>query len=351
MTTTVEERPNISGIKREHSSEDIPKTTKLQKTESSKSGDSYKSKLNKESIPIIKGAWNAEEDELMKQAVAKYKTDWKKVSECIPGRTSKQCRDRYKLKLDPTINHGPWTPEEDEILISLQKQLGNQWTKIAKQMPGRTENSVKSRFASLERSRNREWTSEEDMILRSCRDQNLDFQAISDRYLNKRSEHAVRKRWEKLYMSDLAKQIRSKQQGANEGASPPASVANAGDIIANQMPQISSLASLTNNIFQPPNSSTTIGSTFDNPLQNNTTIGGNSFTSIFPPNTSATSYLNPTFNFIKDESNTLTADIILNKNFAMPDKKTASLRSGNLKKQTTSVTILQQILREPLNNL
>merc|ERR1719235_1931604 len=133
----------------------------------------------------------------------------------VVGRTSKQCRDRYKLKLDPSINHGPWTPEEDDLLVKLQEQLGNQWTKIAKQMPGRTENSVKSRFASLERSRNREWTEEEDMNLRSCRSQDLDFQHISDRYLTKRSEHAIRKRWEKLYMRDLAKKIREELPSKN----------------------------------------------------------------------------------------------------------------------------------------
>mmetsp|Transcript_405 Transcript_405/g.948 ORF Transcript_405/g.948 Transcript_405/m.948 type:complete len:442 (+) Transcript_405:832-2157(+) len=162
---------------------------------------------------IIKGAWSPEEDDVMKRAVAKFGMDWKAVATMVKGRTSKQCRDRYKLKLDPNINHGPWTPEEDKKLTELHGQLGRQWTKIAKLMEGRTENSVKSRFASLDRSRKREWTDEEDLILRNCRARNLDYDEIASQYLPKRSEHAIKKRWERLFMRDLAKKIRNELPG------------------------------------------------------------------------------------------------------------------------------------------
>ncbi|GBG32033.1 Transcription factor MYB115, partial [Hondaea fermentalgiana] len=169
----------------------------------------------KDDEEIIKGAWSPEEDEIVKKAVEKVGTDWKAVAAMIKGRTSKQCRDRYKLKLDPNINHGPWTPEEDKELMQLHSQLGRQWTKIAKLMEGRTENSVKSRFASLDRSRKREWTDEEDLILRRCRDNNLDYAEIAQIHLPKRSEHAIKKRWERLFMRDLAKKIRDELPGTS----------------------------------------------------------------------------------------------------------------------------------------
>lgn len=158
---------------------------------------------------IIKGAWSPEEDQKMIEAVKTYGTDWKSISAYVTGRTAKQCRDRYKLKLDPSINHGPWTPEEDSALLKFHEQLGRQWTKIAKLMPGRTENSVKSRYASLLRSKTKEWTEQEDALMRSLRDRQVPFEEIAAVHLPHRSEHAVKKRWERLFMRDLAKKIRS----------------------------------------------------------------------------------------------------------------------------------------------
>lgn len=169
-----------------------------------------------------KGAWSENEDKLLKAAVDKNGLlDWAVIAEHVPGRTKKQCRDRYKLKLDPSINHQPFTEEEDNQLTKLQGEFGNQWTKIAKYMPGRTENSVKSRFASLLRSRTREWTPEEDMILRSQRALGVDFSVISEKHLTKRSEHAVRKRWERLFIGDLASKIRSENPSSPPSAASP----------------------------------------------------------------------------------------------------------------------------------
>lgn len=163
---------------------------------------------------MIKGAWSPDEDEVMKQAVAKYGTDWKSIAKCVRGRTAKQCRDRYKLKLDPSINHGPWSPEEDQTLLKLHEEMGRQWTKIAKLMKGRTENSVKSRFASLQRSKIREWTEDEDKLLWDKREEGCSHEDIAENFLPHRSVHAVKKRYERLYMRELAKKIRSEMPSA-----------------------------------------------------------------------------------------------------------------------------------------
>jgi hypothetical protein len=48
-----------------------------------------------------------------------------------------QCRERWLNHLDPSINKGEWTEEEDQILLKAQAQWGNSWTKIAELLPGR----------------------------------------------------------------------------------------------------------------------------------------------------------------------------------------------------------------------
>eukprot|EP00953_Heterococcus_sp_UTEX-ZZ885_P027971 14942-Heterococcus_DN1.PRE.10 len=73
---------------------------------------------------------------------------------CKPH-TSRQsyCRERWIHFLDPSIKTSPYTQEEDDKLWQLQKKLGNKWSQIAAQLPGRTELSVKVRWRGVDRFR------------------------------------------------------------------------------------------------------------------------------------------------------------------------------------------------------
>lgn len=63
--------------------------------------------------------------------------------------STRQCRERWKNFISPELIKTPFTKEDDELLISLHKMLGGRWAKIAHQLPGRTENTVKTRYRQL----------------------------------------------------------------------------------------------------------------------------------------------------------------------------------------------------------
>ena len=71
----------------------------------------------------------------------------------IGGRTNKQCRERYTNHLRPEITKKSFTKDEDELLFNLQKKFGNQWAKIAKFLPGRSDNSIINRWHNVQRSK------------------------------------------------------------------------------------------------------------------------------------------------------------------------------------------------------
>mmetsp|Transcript_527 Transcript_527/g.978 ORF Transcript_527/g.978 Transcript_527/m.978 type:complete len:580 (+) Transcript_527:454-2193(+) len=114
---------------------------------------------------LVKGMWSSEEDELLLKFMSSpHPKNWADIAAKVPGRTAKQCRERWSLNLDPSINRGAWTQEEDELLIKLHAQLGNRWAEIKRHLNGRTENGVKTRFKSIERARSKDketnWTPE-----------------------------------------------------------------------------------------------------------------------------------------------------------------------------------------------
>ncbi|KAK8899543.1 hypothetical protein M9Y10_001859 [Tritrichomonas musculus] len=103
---------------------------------------------------LIKGSWTREEDEMIINFVAQNGTkNWTKLASQLPGRIGKQCRERWRNHLDPDVNRQPWTPEEDQILIDMHEQYGNQWVKIAEMLQGRSDNSVKNRWNSTLKKR------------------------------------------------------------------------------------------------------------------------------------------------------------------------------------------------------
>lgn len=88
-----------------------------------------------------------QEDKLLTEAALYYnEKNWVLIAEKVPGRTPKQCRDRWVNYLQPSLKFTPWTDHEDKLLISLVNLHGTHWTMMKNKFPNRSTNSLKNRY-------------------------------------------------------------------------------------------------------------------------------------------------------------------------------------------------------------
>jgi hypothetical protein len=94
-----------------------------------------------------KNKWTKEEDALLEKTVLEFGTDkWRAVASKIPGRTGKQCRERWLGHKSPDIVREEWSPQEDMTLIEKQMEFGHSWAAIKQFLPGRSAVCVKNRW-------------------------------------------------------------------------------------------------------------------------------------------------------------------------------------------------------------
>lgn len=100
----------------------------------------------------IKGSWTQEEDQKLIESIAKFGPHkWSVISEFLPGRLGKQCRERWFNHLNPQVRKTEWTQEEEWVLFILHKKYGNSWSKLSSCIPGRTDNTIKNHWNSTMR--------------------------------------------------------------------------------------------------------------------------------------------------------------------------------------------------------
>jgi Myb-like DNA-binding domain len=98
---------------------------------------------------VSQGRWTAQEDKILLNAIKQHGTLWYKVAKHLPGRTDDQAAKRFREKLDPSISRTPWTEDEDEILVNMWRKVGKRWNLISKELKGRPAVHCRNRWQSL----------------------------------------------------------------------------------------------------------------------------------------------------------------------------------------------------------
>ncbi|KAK3120715.1 hypothetical protein QOZ80_9AG0692590 [Eleusine coracana subsp. coracana] len=95
---------------------------------------------------LRQGPWTVDEDLILINYIAEHgEGRWNALARAAGlKRTGKSCRLRWLNYLRPDVKRGDFTADEQLLILDLHSRWGNRWSKIAQQLPGRTDNEIKN---------------------------------------------------------------------------------------------------------------------------------------------------------------------------------------------------------------
>lgn len=160
-------------------------------------------------IGVKKGPWTPEEDIILVSYIQEHGPgNWRAVpTNTGLRRCSKSCRLRWTNYLRPGIKRGNFTEQEEKMIIHLQALLGNRWAAIASYLPQRTDNDIKNywnthlkkKLKTIEEGQNGQTTSSQE---------GLSSNNSSTSTLSSQNNNNNKGQWERRLQTDihLAKQ-------------------------------------------------------------------------------------------------------------------------------------------------
>lgn len=85
------------------------------------------------SVRLKKGPWTSAEDAILVEYVTKHGVgNWNAVQKHTGlARCGKSCRLRWQNHLRPNLKKGPFTKEEEDLIVELHAKMKNKWARMA----------------------------------------------------------------------------------------------------------------------------------------------------------------------------------------------------------------------------
>lgn len=138
--------------------------------------------------------WTEKEYSTLVSLVRQIGEDWNRISATLDNKTAKQCMQKFKNS-QRSAKKGNWTSQEDELLFSWVERHGpTKWTECSKEIKGRCGKQCRERWVNILNPdvKKGNWSDhEQDVIFESLSTYNTSWSAMSH-VLPGRTENSIK---------------------------------------------------------------------------------------------------------------------------------------------------------------